>query len=237
MPLPPRSKLLELLDGDDIPSLELHLNMRELNTINTLLGGHAITCQGFLAITQAARSSGKRDFTVLEIGCGGGDNLLALHRMGTKLGLQLTFIGIDLLEACLEVARSRKAIQDCSTWIHSDYRVALLPSKPDVVFSSLFCHHFSSAQIPGQLHWMARNSNLGFFINDLERNRFARAAIAALTAVFSRSYLVKHDAPLSVMRGFTKQEWEGLLNEAGLSSAHVRWMWAFRHLITFKHSS
>lgn len=235
MPLPPRSQLLELLDGDHIPPEDLHLNMRELNTINTLLGGHAITCQGFLEVTHAARISGKKSFTVLEIGCGGGDNLLALHRLGLKLGLQLTFIGIDLLESCLDVARTREAIQEHSTWICADYRLAKLPTKPDVVFSSLFCHHFPSSQIPEQLNWMAHHCTLGFFINDLERNRFAKTAIGLLTALFSRSYLVKHDAPLSVMRGFTKQEWKTLIKEAGLNAAEVKWRWAFRHLVVYQH--
>lgn len=235
MPLPPRSELLELLDGDQIPPEDLHLNMRELNTINTLLGGHAITCQGFLEVTQAARAKGKNTFTILEIGCGGGDNLLALHQLGLKLGLQLTFIGIDLLDSCLEVARSREAIQARATWINADYRKAQLPTQPDVVFSSLFCHHFPSSQIPEQLNWMAENCTLGFFINDLERNRFAKTAIGWLTALFSRSYLVKHDAPLSVMRGFTKQEWKTLIQESGLNTAEVKWKWAFRHLIVYQH--
>ena len=33
----------ELLDGDDIPKADLYQNLKELNTINDLLGGYNIT--------------------------------------------------------------------------------------------------------------------------------------------------------------------------------------------------
>jgi hypothetical protein len=42
-----RSYQKELLDGDNIPFPAIAQTMRELNTINTLLGGHAITLAGF----------------------------------------------------------------------------------------------------------------------------------------------------------------------------------------------
>jgi hypothetical protein len=38
-----RSYQKELLDGDDIPFADMEVNLKELNTINTLLGGHNIT--------------------------------------------------------------------------------------------------------------------------------------------------------------------------------------------------
>ncbi len=55
--------------------------------------------------------------------------------------------------------------------------------------------------------------------------------------MFARSYLVKHDAPLSVARGFTKNEWDALLRSAGLKNYTVEWVWAFRHLITYRHDN
>ena len=52
-----------------------------------------------------------------------------------------------------------------------------------------------------------------------------------LTRLFSRSYLVKHDAPLSVLRGFKKKELEELLNKAGILNYTIHWKWAFRWLV------
>ena len=84
-----------------------------------------------------------------------------------------------------------------------------------------------------QLRWMQQNSEIGFFINDLQRNWFAYHSIKLITKIFSSSYLVKNDAPLSVARGFHKSEWEQLLQEAGIKNYSVEWKWAFRYLISY----
>jgi hypothetical protein len=42
---------------------------------------------------------------------------------------------------------------------------------------------------------------------------------------------VKNDAPLSVRRAFSKKEWTGLLEKAGISEYSIQWGWAFRWLV------
>jgi hypothetical protein len=78
------------------------------------------------------------------------------------------------------------------------------------------------------LHWMKQNSRVGFFINDLHRHPLAFYSIQFLTRVFSKSYLVKNDAPLSVKRGFKKKEWKELFDLAGIHNFDCQWRWAFR---------
>ena len=85
-----------------------------------------------------------------------------------------------------------------------------------------------------QLQWMKLHAATGFFINDLQRHPLAYYSIKLLTRLFSRSYLVKHDAPLSVARGFSRAEWEQLFSTAGLQSFIIQWRWAFRYLIIFR---
>ncbi len=77
------------------------------------------------------------------------------------------------------------------------------------------------------------HSALGFFINDLHRNPIAFYAIKILTGIFSSSYLVKNDAPLSVQRGFSKQDWLNIFERAGLSP-QISWEWAFRWLVIWE---
>jgi hypothetical protein len=40
--------------------------------------------------------------------------------------------------------------------------------------------------------------------------------------------MVKHDAPLSVLRAFTKRELVEILEKAGLIDYRIKWRWAFR---------
>ncbi|MEJ7767624.1 MAG: methyltransferase domain-containing protein [Chitinophagaceae bacterium] len=226
-----RSYKTELLDRDDIPFHDIRRNMAELNFINTHLGGHKITIDGVKRLI-AGIAPPTEPLLICEIGCGGGDNLLAIHRWCTRKGLTSKFIGIDINPFCIEVASKRLAAIDVQL-ITSDFKLtAFKERKPDLIFSSLFCHHFGNDQLVNMLVWMKVNSVRGFFINDLHRHPLAYYSIKLLTQIFSHSYLVKNDAPLSVLRGFKKKEWKLLLTAAGINQFAVTWKWAFRFLIT-----
>jgi 2-polyprenyl-3-methyl-5-hydroxy-6-metoxy-1,4-benzoquinol methylase len=230
MNLKERSYQKELLDGDEIPFADIRKNMEELNTINTLLGGHAITLKGFATLV-----GDRKKITVCEIGCGGGDNLVAIVKWCRKKNIVVNCIGIDMKMECIEVAQKQKQLAGITQWIVSDYAVVEFDAKPDIIFSSLFCHHFTDEQLYQQLNWMKTNCILGFFINDLHRNMIAFHSIKILTKLFSNSYLVKNDAPLSVARGFLKKEWVTIFKNAGIEKAAIQWKWAFRHLIVYTH--
>ena len=225
-----RSYQKELLDNDAIPFADIQQNMDELEVINGWLGGHRITLKGFNLLR-----NGKEELHVCEIGCGGGDNLQAIYKWCKKLNIQVTFTGIDIKEECITYAREKQVLPLCTNWICSDYRDVNFTTKPDIVFSSLFCHHFTDDELMQQLQWMQHQSAVGFFINDLQRNPLAYHSIKLLTRLFSKSYLVKNDAPLSVKRGFTKVEWKDIFMQAHISTYHIEWQWAFRYLITYQH--
>ncbi len=231
MNLKDRSYQHEILDKDDVPFDDIIRNMQELNFINTWLGGHAISIQGLQQIIGA-----NKQVTICEIGCGGGDNLFAIYDWCNRNRISAHFIGIDQKEACILFAKSRQSDLQSTTWIASDYRKVTFEQMPDVIFSSLFCHHFTNEQLLGQLQWMHQNSRLGFFINDLQRSPTAYHLIKWLTRFFSSSYMVKNDAPLSVARGFKKKEWVNLMQQSGLSDYTLKWKWAFRYLVTCRYA-
>jgi len=231
-----RSYKKELLDADNIPFDDIKQNMRELNTVNTLLGGHQITLEGIKAVGTPQRSKASdRILSICEIGCGGGDNLNAINNYCIKNNIKANFIGIDIKKACIEYAKQQYPALN-ATWITSDYAlVDLKDNKPDIIFSSLFCHHFTEPELINILIWMKTNSKKGFFINDLQRHPLAYYSIKFLTSTFSKSYLVKNDAPLSVARGFKRNEWEEIFSNAGIKKYSIEWKWAFRYLIVYKH--
>jgi 2-polyprenyl-3-methyl-5-hydroxy-6-metoxy-1,4-benzoquinol methylase len=220
-----RSYQTELLDQPDIPFEDIRRNMQELNFINTYLGGHNITLAGLKALTGQRTS-----IHVCEIGCGGGDNLMAIRKWCLKHKISVSFTGIDINPHCIEVAREQFPGNDMHL-ITSDYKAVRFDQKPDIIFSSLFCHHFTDEEMVSQLQWMHQQATIGFFINDLHRHPFAYYSIKWLTAIFSKSYMVKNDAPISVTRGFTKKEWLQLLNTAGIANFSVQWKWAYRWLV------
>ncbi|MBO9564665.1 MAG: methyltransferase domain-containing protein [Niastella sp.] len=224
-----RSYQKELLDRDDIPFADIKRNMQELDFINTWLGGHAITLEGFRRLSRNQLS-----ISVCEIGCGGGDNLAAIARWCEKRKIFASFTGIDKNPDCIAVAKERNL--PGSTWIASDYKDVVFDRKPDIIFSSLFCHHFPERELIAQMRWMYKHAHRGFFINDLHRHPMAYYSIQWLTRLFSKSYLVQHDAPLSVARGFVKKDWQLLFDSAGITTFSVQWKWAFRWLVVVDSS-
>ncbi|HEU5365293.1 MAG TPA: SAM-dependent methyltransferase, partial [Hanamia sp.] len=61
-----RSLQKEILDQNNIPFEDIVLNMKELEFINTHLGGHSITIRGFQKLLEK-----RKEISVCEIGCGG----------------------------------------------------------------------------------------------------------------------------------------------------------------------
>jgi 2-polyprenyl-3-methyl-5-hydroxy-6-metoxy-1,4-benzoquinol methylase len=226
-----RSAEKELLDTEGIPFADIKKNMQELDSINRLLGGHAITIRGM----DNFLSPRKAEISICEIGCGGGDNLRAIYTSCVKKNIRIKLTGIDIKQECISFAKEKNK-ELPATWICSDYKLATFSNGiPDVIFTSLFCHHFSREELVIMMRWMKENSRLGFFINDLHRHPLAYYSIKMLTGLFSSSYLVKNDAPLSVARGFKKADWINILQEAGFSDYSIEWKWAFRHLIVCKN--
>jgi 2-polyprenyl-3-methyl-5-hydroxy-6-metoxy-1,4-benzoquinol methylase len=221
-----RSYEKELLDRDDIPFADIERNMRELDFINTWLGGHGISVKGLKKLL-----GGRRRIRICEIGCGGGDNLRVLSRYCRRRGVDVEVIGIDSNEHCIAVARERWR-DGSADWMHLDYRQVIFDRrKPDIIFSSLFCHHFTDEELVTMIGWMEKNAVAGWYINDLQRHPAAYYFIRLLTGWWSRSYLVKNDAPLSVLRGFTRSEWKTILQKAGVGAYTLQWKWAFRWLL------
>jgi len=227
-----RSYEKELLDRTDIPFDDIKRNMQELEVINARLGGHAITISGVKEILQETRGP----LSICEIGCGGGDNLKAINDWCDKRKIAVKLTGIDINSECTGYARENCQALKSVHFITSDYLlVDFMNGKPDIIFSSLFCHHLNDQQFIAMLRWSKRNSGYGFFINDLHRHPLAWYSIKLLSSLFSKSYLVKHDAPLSVKRGFKRKELTALLHQAGIHHYTIKWKWAFRWLIVIKN--
>jgi len=231
-----RSLKKEILDQKNIPFEDIVLNMKELEFINSHLGGHSITISGFKKLLK-----NKKQVSVCEIGCGGGDNLNAIDKFCKRNHIICSFTGIDINKECIAFAKENMEPSEPTLvsspatnikFIVSDYKeINFTNGKPDIIFSSLFCHHFSENDLIKMLHWMKKKSAIGFFINDLHRHPIAYFFIKIATRIFSKSYLVKNDAPLSVLRGFKKNEWKTILEKAGIKNYSIKWKWAFRYLI------
>lgn len=220
-----RSHSKELLDADDIPAADLFQNLKELDTINTLLGGYNISLSALNTVIK-----NDKPYTLVDIGCGGGDTLKYIYHWNKRANKNLSLIGIDIKPVCIEYAKTNTEALPIR-YICDDYRCLYEHERNvDIIHASLFCHHLTEEQLV-ELVSFALKHNAILIINDLERNLIAYYSIKWLTQLFSKSYLVKNDAPLSVARGFKKKEWASILDKAGAKHFSLRNKWAFRHQV------
>ncbi|MFN2458006.1 MAG: methyltransferase domain-containing protein [Chitinophagaceae bacterium] len=219
------------MDKDDIPFADIRQNMEELAVINRRLGGHNITIKGIKAVLK--NSGLNKPARIVELGCGGGDSLRVLKDYFHSRQLKCTLTGIDINKQCIAFAKEQ-AENSGINFICSDYRNVEFPEKPHVIFSSLFCHHFTNEELIKMVQWKFENCLIGFFINDLRRHPVAYHFIKLLTRFFSKSYLVKHDGPLSVKRAFIQKDWHKILGRAGIWDYETEKHWAYRWLVTCK---
>jgi 2-polyprenyl-3-methyl-5-hydroxy-6-metoxy-1,4-benzoquinol methylase len=225
-----RSYKKELLDSEDIPFYDIVQNMKELSVINTWLGGHFITLKGTKNLLKKCNTNSLSTIIICEIGCGGGDNLQVIKKWLNKNNIAVKLIGIDINPNCIKFAQSKIENEDIN-FVCSNYNTVSFSQTPHIIFSSLFCHHLTDGECIEMLHWCKKNSTTGFFLNDLQRNPIAYYSIKFLTSLFSKSYLVKNDAPLSVLRGFNKSEINTLMLAANIKWYTISWKWAFRWLV------
>jgi 2-polyprenyl-3-methyl-5-hydroxy-6-metoxy-1,4-benzoquinol methylase len=218
-----RSYKKELLDAEGIPEKDLFQNLKELNTINSLLGGYAITLNALKTILQKNNS-----YTLVDIGSGGGDTLKQIDKWAKKYNYRLNLYGIDLKQSCIDYSKRNRPEPEIN-FICDDYRnITRHLTKMDIIHACLFCHHLNEEQIIELIKFSQKNNAI-LVINDLERHPIAYYAIKLLTRLFSKSHLVRNDAPLSVLRGFKTKEWLQIIQQSGATNYSLKYKWAFRH--------
>lgn len=217
----------ELMDQPDIPSADLQLNLKELEIINQRLGGHAATIFGIKKLI----TNQTKKYSILDIGCGGGDTIIAIDKWARSQKLDVSFTGLDMSATAVAFAKEECKHLSSVDFVCQPFQTFEPTREYDIIICSLFTHHLYDDDLNEVLLFMHRFGKLGFVINDLERSRLAWFGIKLLTTLFSKSYLVKHDAPLSVRRGFLKSEWISLLKTNAIDSVIVKNAWAFRHVI------
>lgn len=233
MNLATRSYQPELMDGSDWTRDEYMRTLRQLRLLNVLTNGYRPTLRALSHF--AARAHG--GLRVLDVGFGYGDTLREVARWGQRNNIALELTGIDLNPLSAEIANQASLDGANVRWLTGNV-FEHKPERPyDVVINALFMHHMDDAQAVSVLRWMAENSTLGFFINDLHRHRVAYSFIHGFTRLFGFNRLIRNDAPLSVARAFRANEWSEYGSRAGLdvSRLHVKWHWAFRYGVRYDH--
>lgn len=226
-----RSTDLEIMDDLEISGEVIEKTLRELDFINQWLGGNAISLRAFRKLLRKGITS------VTDLGCGSGDILLRMARIARKDNRTMPFLGVDANPHITEYAKTyTQAFPEVTIQTLNIFSEEFQSQKTDVIHCCLFLHHFTEAELVSLFNSFKQQARVAIIVNDLHRHPLAFYSIKWLTALFSKSYMVKNDASLSVARGFKRSELISILRQAGLTHYSLKWQWAFRwELIVYLH--
>ena len=226
----------EFMDDLSLAGPDLDRALRELVVVNRRLGGYAAIRQMLAPLI--GRWRGKR-ICMLDLGCGLADIPAYLVRWCAAQGVELCVTAVDgnsevvraaekwLDEALAPALRPRIHVVEADVW-----DVPKSVGEHDVVMASLFVHHLEDEAVIRLLRQMAALARKGILVNDLHRHWMAYYGIQIAGSLLQASDTFRHDGPLSVRRGFLKDELVQAARAAGLEPFEVRWHWAFRWTLT-----
>ena len=216
----------ELLDAGAGTDEDVEANLLDLRRINRFLGGTGVVLRAF------ARSfDGKRAdrVSLLDVGTGSADIPSEVSRWCKSRGIAATVAALDISERNIRVARTRLGVGADLNLVRADAaRLPFAARSFDYVTASLFLHHFRDDDVVGLLSEFARVAKRAVIVNDLVRNLVPYYFIRLTGRFILTNWITRNDGPVSVLRGFTRDELSSLAKRAGLSNCRVEHEFPYR---------
>ncbi len=217
-----RASAQELIDLPDCAPALAASSYRFMQIVNRWFGGTRVVRRFLAAQTGRRRSS---DYVrILDIGSGSCDIPLALSRWARTKGIPLQITCLETAARAVAMARSRleQAADPDVHLLQQDVFFHQPANFYDLAVASMCFHHFSDAQILALVQRLRAFVRAGMLINDLRRSLPALAGAGLLLAVTGAPAGVRHDALLSIRRGFKSDELSTLLQHVPGVSVRVR---------------
>lgn len=220
-----RAKEEEFLDRPDCDPELAAMSYRFMEMINRNFGGIRVVRQ-FLATEAARRTPSSSPLRILDIGSGSCDIPLALSRWGRAHALPLDFTCLEMAGPAANIARAKlEQAGDPAVRLLNEDVFTHRPDEPyDYAIASMCFHHFSQEQILDLVQKLRGFVREAVLINDLRRS--ALASLGARLLLLGTPSGLRHDALLSIRRGFKVHELRaGLdqLDNVSVSVEPTRW--------------
>jgi 2-polyprenyl-3-methyl-5-hydroxy-6-metoxy-1,4-benzoquinol methylase len=221
-----RSTGIEIMDDLDCKGEVVDQTLRELDFINQWLGGNAVTLNALRLLWKSNNKSGT--ITIADLGCGSGEMVKLIYKLANKNKQRVFLTGIDANANIIEYAKRNQVNNSIAFESINIFSDEFKVREFDIIVCTLFLHHFTGEELVLVFKSFKQQARIGIIVNDIHRHPLAYYSIKWLTQLFSKSEMVKFDAPLSVLRAFTKSELKDLFSKSGITNYELTWKWAFR---------
>jgi SAM-dependent methyltransferase len=191
----------ELMDAPGLPPAEVADAYRILGRVNRQLGNlRTLRLELGRFLDDLGAHAGP--LSILDVGSGSGDLPGALRECARRRGLVANVVALDRDATAVSLA-SRQPLDV----VQGDaLRLPFAGRSIDVVTATKFAHHFHGGGLARLVSEMARVARRRVIILEIRRHWLAYWGFIAWSRVFTRNRLVRYDGPLSVLRGFTREE-------------------------------
>lgn len=220
-----RSQEKELLDlGSEYYSHDEYIDcLKKLFRVNRLFG--------FFQVTVKILKFFPNESTLLDVGCGGGLFILHLNKFFPHmqmLGIDISAAAITDAEQSLRIWKKNNPDIKVHFQIQEQVQLDLPRNSFDIILATLVCHHLNDEELIDFLKQVYSAAGKAVIINELHRHYVAHWLYGLVSPLLFRNRLITHDGLISIQRGFTRAEWQLLLQQAGIQNYQLKWCFPFR---------
>lgn len=206
----------EWMDVAETATPELERDLRNLESLNRRFGAHQLVLDYLTPVLRRGQP-----LRIVDLGTGGADIPRAVVTRARESGCPVTVTAVDRQQATLDIAEKFSAGFPEIRLVRADFLNFAEGTRYDVVLCNLVLHHLEETDAIRLLRRCRELTRGAALVSDLRRSRLAQAGIFAVTELFYREPMTRHDARLSAERAFSYPELHKLAVAAG-------W-WGFRH--------
>jgi ubiquinone/menaquinone biosynthesis C-methylase UbiE len=189
------------MDAPGLPEAEVEDAYRVLRRVNKQLGNlRTIRLEFLRFLREDFAETSRSTISILDLGTGSGDIPQALRQIRPELELRIIALDRDPTAVASAYQRALEVVQGDALKLPFD------DQSIDLVIAVKFAHHFHGPALDLLLDEMARVARHRVVILDIRRHWLAYHGFRAWSLIFTKNRLVRHDGPLSVLRGFTRDE-------------------------------
>lgn len=217
-----RPDLSERMDDPRCDPGKLRRTYRQFRTLNRLISRWGRIYRE--EIQPRISASPGRSFTLLDIGCGGGDIASRLAGLAASGGHRLEATGIDTDQRAVDYARSRANPHGVRFLRASSAELVKKGRVFDFVISNHLLHHLGAGERDRLLEEASALCRERVLFCDIERSDAAWLLFNMLSRPFFRDSFITEDGLRSIRRSYRREELEKLLPEN----------WSVRRIFPFR---
>ena len=224
--VPERRRGQEILDNPAVDAATRLRSITDVTRSNQLFGGKRAAVEEIAIVIGGVTG----EISLLDVGTGLADIPAAIRNLSRPAGAPITTIGLDEASDLLSAARGSLTHAVCG-------RATALPfrdSSVDIVLCSQLLHHFADADLAPVIVELDRVARRRVVIADLRRSWIAAAGFWLASFPLRFSPVTRHDAVVSIFRGFTAVELHRAVVQAVGTAPSIHRRLGFRLTISWQ---